>query len=118
MVQLFPESDLHVQQLEDPGVVERKDPLENKHVGRVNRGGLWLPLMLLERVDRNLRLPAVPGEFQLRYPSITGSRLSPTNPFFKSRSFSTRISKSIDSGASKSYSFANAFLDCSGVKDL
>jgi hypothetical protein len=43
---------------------------------------------------------------------------SATLPFLMSFSRSTRMSKSIASGESKSNSFLNAAADCSGVRGL
>lgn len=52
--EVFQVSYPHVQQLEDPGVVESKNALEDENMGRVDGGAVVQALVLGERVHGDL----------------------------------------------------------------
>jgi hypothetical protein len=79
----------------------------------VYSGRLFQPRMLLERVHGHF------SDFAGRLLAAhCACALGDTYPFLMSFSLSTKMSKSIASGESKSYSFLNAAADSSGVNGL
>lgn len=82
---------LHVQQLENSGIVQGKDALEDEDVRRVNRCCPLHAGMLLKRIYGDLGPFPTVGAISYDW---VGCRLQSTYPALRSRSRSTRTSKS------------------------
>jgi len=107
--------DLHVQQIQHSFIMECENTLKDQDVGRIDGSSLAFPRMLFEGVDwyicflpYELLVHVVGCEWKMRrlYPALISCSLS------------TRLSKSMASGASKSYSFLKAAADSSEVRGL
>jgi hypothetical protein len=81
--------------------MKSKNALEDEHVRGVDRCGLVQARVLLEGVDRDLSLFARETVSRVSWMRLKNN----THPSLMSLSFSTKTSKSIASGESKSYSF-------------
>lgn len=106
--------DLKIEHVQDPLVMQGKDALQDQHMRRINRGRLIKPSVLLKGIDWNVCF--------FTSENVSDGRgdggLIETYPALMSLSLSTRTSKSMASGASKSYSLRKAAALCSGVRGL
>jgi len=93
--------------------VKSENTLENDNMRRVNSCLLFETSMLLERVDGDVYLLSVVTLAWVLYKETV--HIYPSLMFLNR---STRKSKSIASGESKSYSFEKAFADCSALRGL
>src|ERR1700722_6243741 len=97
--------------------MQGEDTFQYDDMRRIDRKDLALALMLLEGIDGYVS--TLPAREMLDCSSLSLHwRLETTDPCLSSLSFSTRRSKSIEAGESRSYSLACARAFCSGVKDL